>query len=90
MAQINIRPDESNSWFNVETSHCVPGTYVQCYPIAGSVDLGLEQGEYEVDRQSSYLYEYQDPVKGPKSGAVKFSTYLTPPTQLLGASQQTE
>lgn len=66
-----------------ESPFCALGTEVRAYPVEGTLEHAETQTE--LDRKPLIIrpWDYQDPVKGLKSGTVKAEYYLQPSAQVL-------
>lgn len=69
-----------------ESTFGTHGTEVRAYPVTGT--LSHEETQTELDRMNLRAtgFDYLDPIKGLKSGSVKFEYYLQPSSQTLNSS----
>ena len=86
MTQVNIRHSESASYAGIESTFGTTPSMTRIFPITSSVDPAVDQEELDVDEESIYLADYKAPVKGLKSGNLKFGCYAAPASTVLSAA----
>lgn len=71
-------------WVASEDLFNTPGSFVQAYPVADTVELTTEQAPLDRKTLSIRPYNYKSPVYGLKSASMKGSFYLQVPSAGLG------